>query len=106
MSRTKFVASVTYTLSAPLSPAGTTAEFDVIRPALSFKVEEFGCVAPVSHAVSHRMVVPNGTTAMFSEYARAPAVSAAAPGEQTGVGQSAQRQGCPHSGGSRRDGTS
>jgi hypothetical protein len=54
----------------PLVPAGTTAEFEVISPALSFKVEAFGCGLPVSQAVSQRIIVPLGMTAMFSEYAR------------------------------------
>jgi hypothetical protein len=53
----------------PPIPAGTTAEFEVISPALSFNVEAFGCGLPVSHAVSQRIIVPFGMTAMFSEYA-------------------------------------
>jgi hypothetical protein len=55
----------------PLVPAGTTAEFDVISPALSFSVEELGCVLPVSHAVRNLIVVPTGSTAILSEYATA-----------------------------------
>jgi hypothetical protein len=50
-----------------------TAEFEVISPVLLFNVNAFGCGLPVSQAVSQRIVVPKGMTAMFSEYATVPA---------------------------------
>jgi hypothetical protein len=64
------VASVTKTLIAPLSPAGTVAAFDFTLPSMEFNVATSGCVWPVGHSVRNPKG-PEGTTATFSEYATA-----------------------------------
>ena len=42
MSRMTLVVSVTYTLTAPLAPAGTMAALALVRPSGEFNVETYG----------------------------------------------------------------
>jgi hypothetical protein len=67
MSITTLVASAAKRFIDPFVPARTTAAFEVMNPPVSFNVNAVGLALPVSQAVSHRIDVPKGTTAMFNE---------------------------------------
>ncbi len=52
----------------PLVPAGTTAEFAMIMPGTSFKVDATGCGCPVGQIVrKYKGAPPGGATVTFSE---------------------------------------
>src|ERR1022692_5111601 len=70
MSRTTLAVWVTYTLTAPLVPAGTIAASALMRPSSEFRVATTGLPCPVGHRVRYPSG-PDGTTETFSEYAAA-----------------------------------
>src|ERR1035441_10554703 len=67
MSRIRWLKFVVYAVTAPLTPAGTSAAFATIAPSREFSVETRGC-APLPHNV-RKLRDPVGTTVAFSEYA-------------------------------------
>src|ERR1700674_1601801 len=69
MSITRSVASVVYTLTAPLVPAGTMTAFARTVPVGSFSEATKGRDCPAGHAVMNPNVGPFGTAAKFNEYA-------------------------------------
>src|ERR1035438_9330299 len=67
ISRIRWLKFVVYAVTAPLTPAGTSAAFATIAPSVAFNVETRGC-APLPHNV-RKLSGPGGTTVAFSEYA-------------------------------------
>src|ERR1019366_2051623 len=67
MSRIRWLKFVVYAVTAPLTPAGTSAAFATIAPSREFSVETRGC-APLPHNV-RKLSDPVGTTVAFVEYA-------------------------------------
>src|ERR1022692_586496 len=70
MSRITLVVLVTYTLTAPLTPAGTIAASALMRPSIEFRVATPGWLWPAGQMVRYPSG-PDGTTETFSEYAAA-----------------------------------
>src|SRR5271155_1863606 len=68
MSITRFVASVAYTSTAPLVPAGTITALATTVPVGAFSDATTGCDCPAGQAVMYPSG-PFGTAAKLSEYA-------------------------------------
>src|SRR5579863_6683029 len=69
MSITRSVASVVYTSTSPLAPAGTTTAFERTVPVGSFSEATKGLDCPAGQAVMYPKVGPLGRAAKFKEYA-------------------------------------
>src|SRR5579863_2595057 len=69
MSITRSVASVVYTFTSPLAPAGTTTAFERTVPVGSFSEATVGLDCPAGQAVMNPNDAPFGTAAKFNEYA-------------------------------------
>src|ERR1035438_7843109 len=67
ISRIRWLKFVVYAVTAPLTPAGTSAAFATIAPSVAFSVETKGML-PLPHNV-RKLRDPVGTTVAFSEYA-------------------------------------
>ena len=67
MSMMTCVVSVTYTDTAPATPAATSAEFATTLPSNEFNVEAFGRADPVGHSVRYPSDAVCGTTVTFNE---------------------------------------